>query len=191
MFCRSDHQSVCPLCYPDQHKGHDVTLTESERARIHKELDKRTEHAARMRHLKGQDLDKLKLALTDLRASAEMAIRQSNDTFTELISLMEKRKSEVEKETRDELRASQSGLRVHLDEAKQELAGVQKQITDWETLRDQIQVTHHVTHHAVQLLPLRQVEHASEPHPTQHVHRKPGPLQTEHREQIVVPSIRE
>uniref|UniRef100_A0A3Q3NF98 RING-type domain-containing protein n=1 Tax=Labrus bergylta TaxID=56723 RepID=A0A3Q3NF98_9LABR len=81
MFCRTDQQSICYLCSVDEHKGHDTVSAAAERSEKIQDREK--------------DVKLLQQEVEAINGSADKTVGNSEKIFTELIRLMEKRRSDV------------------------------------------------------------------------------------------------
>uniref|UniRef100_A0A3Q3SBC6 E3 ubiquitin/ISG15 ligase TRIM25-like n=1 Tax=Mastacembelus armatus TaxID=205130 RepID=A0A3Q3SBC6_9TELE len=102
MFCRTDQQCICSLCSVEEHKGHDTVSGASERTERQRELEG-SRHKIQQRI---QDREKamkvLQQQLETINGSADKAVKDSEKIFTELISLLEKRRSDVKQQIRSQ-----------------------------------------------------------------------------------------
>uniref|UniRef100_A0AAZ3Q7Y4 Fish virus induced TRIM protein n=1 Tax=Oncorhynchus tshawytscha TaxID=74940 RepID=A0AAZ3Q7Y4_ONCTS len=121
VYCRTDQQCICLLCVMDEHKGHDTVSAAAER----------TEKQVRPEQLKVQqrfqerekELKELQQAVESFKRSAQSAVEDSDQIFTELIRSIE---------TQEKAQVSQAeGL---LEQLKQEIAELRKRSTELEQL---------------------------------------------------------
>ncbi|XP_033934138.1 tripartite motif-containing protein 16-like [Pseudochaenichthys georgianus] len=134
LFCRTDQQSICSLCSVDEHKGHDTVSAAAERTERQRELaGSRLNIQQRI-----QDGEKeVKLLQQDVEAvngSADKAVDDSEKTFTELIRLMEKRRSDVKQQLRSEQDREVSRVREIQEKLELELRDLKRRDAELEQL---------------------------------------------------------
>ncbi|XP_058469245.1 E3 ubiquitin/ISG15 ligase TRIM25-like [Solea solea] len=92
MFCRTD-QCICYLCSVDEHKDHDMVTPAAERTQKQREMDLSLEEIQQ----RVQDIDiDMKVLQQDVKAltlSADKAVEDTDNTFTEMMRLLQKRSS--------------------------------------------------------------------------------------------------
>ncbi|KAF4086351.1 hypothetical protein AMELA_G00105320 [Ameiurus melas] len=97
IFCRTDQSFICYLCMMDEHKGHDTVAAKAERTEKQNELQE-----------KQKKVQKLKQTVDTFKMRSQAAVDESEKIFTELISSMEKKRSEVEELIRAQEKAELS-----------------------------------------------------------------------------------
>uniref|UniRef100_A0A4W5PQY1 Fish virus induced TRIM protein n=1 Tax=Hucho hucho TaxID=62062 RepID=A0A4W5PQY1_9TELE len=108
VYCRTDQQCICYLCTMDEHKGHDTVSAAAER----------TEKQVRPEQL----------------SSAQAAVEDSDQIFTELIRSIERRRSEVKELIRAQEKAQVSQAEGLLEQLEQEIAELRKRSTELQQL---------------------------------------------------------
>ncbi|XP_060932391.1 tripartite motif-containing protein 16-like [Limanda limanda] len=93
MFCRTDQQCICYLCSVEEHKDHDTVSAAAERTEIQQRVQD-TE----------KDVKLLQQEEEAVNGSADKAVKDSEEIFTEMIHLLEKRSSDVEQHIRSQLK---------------------------------------------------------------------------------------
>ncbi|MCJ8749897.1 hypothetical protein PDJAM_G00192750 [Pangasius djambal] len=94
IFCRTDQTCICYLCTMDNHKGHDTVTAKAERAEKQSELQEEQMKSQQRIQEKQKKVQELKQAVNTIKLSAQTAVEDSERIFTELISSMEKKRSE-------------------------------------------------------------------------------------------------
>nr|XP_040026859.1 E3 ubiquitin/ISG15 ligase TRIM25-like [Gasterosteus aculeatus aculeatus] len=120
IFCRTDQQSICYLCFMDEHKDHDTVSAAAERTERQKELEVSLLNIQQ----RIQDREKGVKLLQQQVEKINEATEDSDKIFHELISFMMKRSSDVKKRVKSQERAELSrvrGLEMNLQQEISEL----------------------------------------------------------------------
>ncbi|XP_072290353.1 tripartite motif-containing protein 16-like [Eucyclogobius newberryi] len=133
IFCHTDQQNICSLCL-DQHKGHNIVSSASERAQRQAELLAR--RALRLQSLQDKDTDvkRLKQKAQDISRSAQTAVHRSRDSFREMALLLEKRGSEVEQQILSQEQTQLSRAQELQDQLQQDVTELKRSISELDTL---------------------------------------------------------
>ncbi|KAI5607491.1 tripartite motif-containing protein 16 [Silurus asotus] len=134
IFCRTDQTCICYLCTMDKHKGHDVVTASVKRAEKQSELKKQQMKSQQRIQEKQKKVQELKQAVNTIKLSAQTAVEDSEKIFTELISSMEKRRSEVMEMIRAQEEAELSRAERLLAQLEQEITDLQRRVTELEQL---------------------------------------------------------
>ncbi|KAJ8337011.1 hypothetical protein SKAU_G00382310 [Synaphobranchus kaupii] len=127
VYCRTDQRCICYLCVMDEHRGHDTVSAAAERTEKQKQLQARSQQRIQEREMELQDL---RQAVESLTLSAQAAVEESEEIFTELISSIERRRSEVKELIRDQ-ESRAVGL---LERLEQEIAELRRRDAELEQL---------------------------------------------------------
>ncbi|KAB5517099.1 hypothetical protein PHYPO_G00185530 [Pangasianodon hypophthalmus] len=95
IYCRTDQSFICYLCTMDKHKGHDSVSLAVETTEKQSELKEEQMKSQQRIQEKQKKVQELKQAVNTIKLSAQTAVEDSERIFTELISSMEKKRSEV------------------------------------------------------------------------------------------------
>ncbi|XP_046729724.1 E3 ubiquitin/ISG15 ligase TRIM25-like [Silurus meridionalis] len=150
IFCRTDQISICSLCMLDKHKGHDAVSVAAGRAEKQSKLKEQQMKFQQRIQEKQKKVQELKQAVNTIKLSAQTAVEDSEKIFTEMISSMEKKRSEVKEMIRAQEEAELSRAERLLEQLEQEIADLQRRVTELEQIlhtHDHIhflQVTHTV-----------------------------------------------
>ncbi|XP_047674370.1 tripartite motif-containing protein 16-like [Tachysurus fulvidraco] len=130
IFCRSDQSFICYLCMTDEHRGHDTVTASAERT------EKREEQLKFQQRLqeKQKKVQELKQAVNTIKLSTQTAVEDNERIFTELISFMEKKRSEVTEMIRAQEKAELSRAERLLEQLEQEINDLQRRVTEMEKL---------------------------------------------------------
>ncbi|XP_067341227.1 tripartite motif-containing protein 16-like isoform X1 [Channa argus] len=145
IFCRTDQQCICYLCSIDEHKGHDTVSAAAERTERQREL----EGSRQKLQQRIQDRDKvMKLLQQEVEAislSADKAVEDSEKIFTELIRLMDKRRSDVKQQIRSQQETEVSRVKELQEKLEQDITELKRKDASLEQLsltEDHIQFVH-------------------------------------------------
>ncbi|KAF4092017.1 hypothetical protein AMELA_G00016280, partial [Ameiurus melas] len=134
IYCRSDQTCICYLCTMDNHKGHDTVTVTAERSRKQRELKEEQMKSQQRIQEKQKKVQELKQAVNTIKLSAQTAVEDSERIFTEMICSIEKRRSEVMELIRAQEKAELSRAERLLEELEQEIADLQRRVTELEQL---------------------------------------------------------
>ncbi|XP_060769812.1 E3 ubiquitin/ISG15 ligase TRIM25-like [Neoarius graeffei] len=134
IYCRTDQTCICYLCTMDHHKGHDTVTDAAERAEKQSELKEEQMKSQQRIQEKQKKVQELKQTVNTIKLSAQTAVEDSERIFTELISSMEKKRSEVTELIRDQEKAELSRAERLLEQLEQEIADLQRRVTELEQL---------------------------------------------------------
>ncbi|MCI4395690.1 hypothetical protein PGIGA_G00194800 [Pangasianodon gigas] len=134
IYCRTDQTCICYLCTMDNHKGHDTVTATAERAEKQSELKQEQMKSQQRIQEKQKKVQELKQAVNTIKLSAQTAVEDSERIFTELISSLEKKRSEVTELIRAQEKAELSRAERLLEQLEQEIADLQRRVTELEQL---------------------------------------------------------
>ncbi|KAM9495990.1 E3 ubiquitin-protein ligase TRIM16-like [Clarias gariepinus] len=134
IYCRTDQTCICSMCMLDKHKGHDAVTVAAEKAEKLSELKEEQMKSQQRIQEKQKKVQELKQALNTIKLSAQTAVEDSERIFTELISSMEKKRSEVMELIRAQEKAELSRAERLLEQLEQEIADLQRRLTELEQL---------------------------------------------------------
>uniref|UniRef100_A0A8C6WSW0 Tripartite motif-containing protein 16-like n=1 Tax=Neogobius melanostomus TaxID=47308 RepID=A0A8C6WSW0_9GOBI len=133
MFCRSDQQLLCVVCV-DQHKGHDTVSSAAERAQRQTQLKTRRQQLLETIRDSETGLRRLQEKAQAISRSAQDAVQLSGDGFTQMILLLEKRRSEVEQQIRDQEKSELRRVQELQDQVQQDITQRKKTLSEMDTL---------------------------------------------------------
>ncbi|XP_045898231.1 tripartite motif-containing protein 16-like [Micropterus dolomieu] len=126
MFCRTDQQSICYLCSVDEHKGHDTVSAAAERTERQRELEVSRQNIQQRIHDRQKDVKVLQQEVEAINGSADKAAEDSEKIFTELIRLMEKRRSDVKRQLRSQQDTEVSRVKELQEKLEQEITELKR-----------------------------------------------------------------
>ncbi|GAA6072789.1 tripartite motif-containing protein 16-like, partial [Tachysurus ichikawai] len=133
-YCRTDHSLICCLCMMFLHKGHCTVPAASERAEKQNELQEEQLKSQQRLQEKQKKVQELKQAVNTIKLCAKIAVEDNERIFTELISSMEKKRSEVTEMIRAQEKAELSRAERLLEHLEQEINDLQRRVTEMEKL---------------------------------------------------------
>ncbi|XP_058247553.1 E3 ubiquitin/ISG15 ligase TRIM25-like [Hemibagrus wyckioides] len=134
IYCRTDQRCICSLCMLDKHKSHDAVSVTAGRAEKQSELKEDQMKFQQRIQEKQKKVQELKQTVNTIKLSAQTAVDDSERIFTEMISSMEKKRSEVTELIRAQEKAELSPAERLLEQLEQEIADLQRRVTELEQL---------------------------------------------------------
>uniref|UniRef100_A0A3Q3EE44 E3 ubiquitin/ISG15 ligase TRIM25-like n=1 Tax=Labrus bergylta TaxID=56723 RepID=A0A3Q3EE44_9LABR len=134
VFCRTDQQSICLLCLMDEHKGHDTVSAAAERSERQRELEVSRQNIQQRIQDREKDVKLLQQEVEAINGSADKTVGNSEKIFTELIRLMEKRRSDVKQQVRSQQQTEVSRVRELQEKLEQEITELKRKDAELEKL---------------------------------------------------------
>ncbi|XP_041642902.1 tripartite motif-containing protein 16-like isoform X2 [Cheilinus undulatus] len=163
MFCRTDQQSICYLCSVDEHKGHDTVSAAAERAERQRELEVSRQNIQKRIQDTEKDVKLLQQEAEAINRSADKAVEDSQEIFTQLICLMKKQRSDVAQQVRSQQESQVSQVKELEEKLRQEIAELKRKDGELQTL-SQTQDHNQFLHDYPSLSALRQPSRSSSIH---------------------------
>ncbi|XP_067446763.1 tripartite motif-containing protein 16-like [Thunnus thynnus] len=126
MFCRTDEQSICYLCSVDEHKGHDTVSAAAERTERQRELEVSRQNIQQRIQDREKDVKLLQQKMKAVNHSANKAVKDSEKIFTELISLIQKRSSDVKQQIRSQQETEVRRVKELQEKLEQEITELKR-----------------------------------------------------------------
>ncbi|XP_018534352.1 tripartite motif-containing protein 16 [Lates calcarifer] len=126
MFCRTDQQCICYLCSVDEHKGHDTVSAAAERTERQRELELSRLKIQQRIQDREKDVKELQQEVEAINRSADKTVENSEKMFTELIRLMEKRRSDVKQQIRSQQETEVSRVKELQEKLQQEITELKR-----------------------------------------------------------------
>ncbi|CAB1412487.1 unnamed protein product [Pleuronectes platessa] len=136
MFCRTDQQCICYLCSMDEHKDHDTVSAAAERTERQRELGLRRQTIQQRFQDTEKDVKLLQQEEEAVNGSADKAVEDSEEIFTELIRLLEKRSSDVKQQIRSQQETEVSRVRELQERLEQEITELKRKDHELKQLSD-------------------------------------------------------
>ncbi|XP_034541632.1 tripartite motif-containing protein 16-like [Notolabrus celidotus] len=134
MFCRTDQQSICYICSVDDHKGHDTVSAAAERSEKQRELEESRLNIQQRIQDREKDVEQLQQEVEAINGSADKAVEHSEEMFTQLIRLMEERRSDVRQQVRSQQETEVSRVRELQEKLEQEITELQRRDAELQKL---------------------------------------------------------
>ncbi|XP_029912288.1 tripartite motif-containing protein 16-like isoform X2 [Myripristis murdjan] len=134
IFCRTDQQCICYLCSMDEHKGHRKVSAAAERTKRQEELGLSRQKIQQRIQDTEKDVKVLQQEVEAISRSADKAVEDSEEIFTELIRLVEKRRSDVKQQIRSQQEEEVSRAEEVQEKLKQEIAELRRKDAELEQL---------------------------------------------------------
>ncbi|XP_018528192.1 tripartite motif-containing protein 16-like [Lates calcarifer] len=126
MFCRTDQQCICYLCSVDEHKGHDTVSAAAERTERQRELELSRLKIQQRIQDREKDVKELQQEVEAINRSANKTVKDCEKMFTELIRLMEKRRSDVKQQIRSQQKTEVSRVKELQEKLQQEITELKR-----------------------------------------------------------------
>ncbi|XP_030291442.1 tripartite motif-containing protein 16-like [Sparus aurata] len=126
MFCRTDQQCICYLCSVDEHKGHDTVSAAAERTERQRELEGSRHNIQQRIQDREKDVKLLQQEVEAINGSADKTVEHSEKIFTQLIRLMEKRRSDVKQQVRSQQETEVSRVKELQEKLEQEITELKR-----------------------------------------------------------------
>ncbi|XP_036452866.1 tripartite motif-containing protein 16-like [Colossoma macropomum] len=134
VYCRTDQQCICMLCTMDEHRGHHTVRITAERAEKQTQLVWTRRQSQKRIQEREKELQELREAVETHKRSAQAAVQDSDRIFTELISSIERKRSEVTELIRTQEEAAVSRAEGILRRLEQEIAELRRRDAELEQL---------------------------------------------------------
>ncbi|XP_005755399.2 E3 ubiquitin/ISG15 ligase TRIM25-like, partial [Pundamilia nyererei] len=121
IFCCTDQQCICFLCLMDEHKDHVTVSAAAERAEKQKDLETNRQNVQQRIQDREKDVKVLQEEVEAISLSTDKALRQSAKMFKDLISLIEKKSSEVKQKIRSKQKSEQNRVKELQEKIEQEI----------------------------------------------------------------------
>ncbi|XP_030259879.1 E3 ubiquitin/ISG15 ligase TRIM25-like, partial [Sparus aurata] len=126
IFCRTDQQCICYLCSVDEHKGHDTVSAAAERTERQRELEGSRHNIQQRIQDREEDVKLLQQEVEAINGSADKAVEHSEKIFTQLIRLMEERRSDVKQQVRSQQETEVSRVKELQEKLEQEITELKR-----------------------------------------------------------------
>ncbi|XP_060924669.1 tripartite motif-containing protein 16-like [Limanda limanda] len=160
MFCRTDQQCICFLCSVEEHKDHDTVSAAAERTERQRELGLRRQTIQQRVQDTEKNVKLLQQEEEAINGSADKAVEDSEEIFTELIRLQEKRSSDVKQQIRSLQETEVSRVRELQERLEQEITELKRKDHELKQISD-TEDHNQFLHNYLSLSPLSESTHSS------------------------------
>ncbi|XP_061586922.1 tripartite motif-containing protein 16-like [Cololabis saira] len=160
MFCRTDQKSICYLCSVEEHKGHDIVSVVAERTERQREMEVSRQQIQQQIQDREKDVKLLQQEVEAVNQSADKTVEDSEEMFTELISLLQKRSSEVKQQIRSQQETEVRRVRELEEKLQQEITDLKRRDAEMKQLSD-TEDHNQFLHNYPSLSPLSESTHSS------------------------------
>ncbi|XP_061572267.1 E3 ubiquitin/ISG15 ligase TRIM25-like [Cololabis saira] len=160
MFCRTDQKCICYLCSVDEHKGHDTVSAAAERTERQREMEVSRQQIQQEIQGREKDVKLLQQEVEAINQSADKTVEDSEEIFTELISHLQKRSSDVKQQIRSQQETEVRRVRELEEKLQQEITDLKRRDAEMKQLSD-TEDHNQFLHNCSSLSPLSQSTHSS------------------------------
>ncbi|XP_061587666.1 tripartite motif-containing protein 16-like [Cololabis saira] len=160
MFCRTDQKCICYLCSVDEHKGHDTVSAAAERTERQREMDVSRQQVQQEIQDRKKDVKLLQQEVEAINQSADKTVEDSEEIFTELISLLQKRSSDVKQQIRSQQETEVRRVRELEEKLQQEITDLKRRDAEMKQLSE-TEDNNQFLHNYPSLSPLSESTHSS------------------------------
>ncbi|XP_062271020.1 tripartite motif-containing protein 16-like [Scomber scombrus] len=126
IFCRTDKKCICYLCTMEDHKGHDTVPAAAERTERQRELEMSRLNIQQRIQDREKDVKLLQQELKAVSPSANKAVEDSEKIFTQLISLLQERSSDVKQQIRSQQQTESRRVKELQEKLQQEITELKR-----------------------------------------------------------------
>uniref|UniRef100_A0A3P8PZ48 B box-type domain-containing protein n=1 Tax=Astatotilapia calliptera TaxID=8154 RepID=A0A3P8PZ48_ASTCA len=134
IFCRTDQQCICYLCLMDEHKDHVTVSAAAERAERQKGLGRNRQKFLQRVQDGEKDVKALHERVEAINLSADKALMQTEKMFKDLISLIQKKSSEVKQKIRSKQTFEQNRVKELQEKIEQEIRDLRRRDAELQQL---------------------------------------------------------
>ncbi|XP_062874845.1 E3 ubiquitin/ISG15 ligase TRIM25-like isoform X3 [Trichomycterus rosablanca] len=134
IYCRTDQSFICYLCTMEDHEGHKTVTIKTERKEKQNEVKDEQRKSQQRIQEKQKKLQDLQHTVNIIKGRADAAVQNNEKIFTELISFMEKKRSEMTKLIRDHKEAELSLAQQLIQQLEQEITELMRREAELEEL---------------------------------------------------------
>ncbi|XP_061587253.1 tripartite motif-containing protein 16-like [Cololabis saira] len=160
MFCRTDQKCICYICPVDEHKGHDTVSAAAERTERQREMEVSRQQIQQEIQDREKYVKLLQQEVEAINQSADKTVEDSEEIFTELISLLQKRSSDMKQQIRSQQETEVRRVRELEEKLQQEISDLKRRDAEMKQLSD-TEDHNQFLHNYPSLSPLSESTHSS------------------------------
>ncbi|XP_024118821.1 tripartite motif-containing protein 16-like [Oryzias melastigma] len=126
MFCRTDQKCICYLCPVDEHRGHDTVSAAAERTERQRDLEESQQQIQQRIQDREKEVKLLQQELEAINHSADQTVKDSEEIFTQMIRLIQKRSCDVKQQIRSQQQTEVSRVKDLQEELEQEITELKR-----------------------------------------------------------------
>ncbi|XP_060784569.1 E3 ubiquitin/ISG15 ligase TRIM25-like [Neoarius graeffei] len=126
IYCQTDQTCICYLCMVDEHRGHDTASVSAKRTEKQSQVEDMLKECQQRIYKKQRKVQKLLQTVDMLKSAAQGAVEDSEKIFSELISSLKKKCSEVTERIRAQEKAELSRATQILGKLEQEIDNLKR-----------------------------------------------------------------
>ncbi|XP_051815093.1 E3 ubiquitin/ISG15 ligase TRIM25-like [Acanthochromis polyacanthus] len=136
IFCLTDQQLICYLCTMDEHKGHETVSAAVERKKKQKELEVSRLNIQQRIQDRQKDVELLQQEMKDIKVSADKTVEDSEEMFTHVIRLIQKRGRNVKQQIRSQQKTEESRVKELQEKLEEEIRDLKREDAELKQLSD-------------------------------------------------------
>ncbi|XP_053332743.1 tripartite motif-containing protein 16-like protein [Clarias gariepinus] len=134
IYCLTDQKCICSSCVLENHKGHAAVSLSAGRTEKQKKLKEERRQSQQIIQEKQKKVEELKCSVIRIKSRAQTAVEKNDIIFTEMISSMEKKRSEVTEWIRAQEKDKLSQAERLLEQLEEEITDHKRRVTELEQL---------------------------------------------------------
>ncbi|XP_051988917.1 tripartite motif-containing protein 16-like [Xyrauchen texanus] len=134
IYCQTDQKCICVLCMVDEHKNHNTVSAAAARTEKQRDLEEMQREMQQRILQKEKDVQEMREAVVFHKQSAQKAVEDCELIFTELISSIDRSRSEVTQLIRDQEKAAVSRAEEHLKQLEKEIDDLRRRVAEMQQL---------------------------------------------------------
>uniref|UniRef100_A0A3Q4GP30 RING-type domain-containing protein n=1 Tax=Neolamprologus brichardi TaxID=32507 RepID=A0A3Q4GP30_NEOBR len=134
IFCCTDQRCICYLCLMNEHKDHVTVSAAAERAEKQKGLGRNRQKFLQRIQEREKDVKIIHRKVEAINLSADKAFRECDKVFKDLISLIERKSSEVKQKIRSKQKSEQNRVKELQEKIEQEIRDLRRRDTELQQL---------------------------------------------------------
>ncbi|XP_061571975.1 tripartite motif-containing protein 16-like [Cololabis saira] len=160
MFCRTDQKCICYLCSVEEHKCHNTVTAAAERTERQRKMEVSQQQIQQEIQDREKDVKLLQQEVEAINQSADKTVEDSEEIFTEMISLLQKRSSDVKQQIRSQQETEVRRVRELEEKLQEEITDLKRRDAEMKQLSD-TEDHNQFLHSCPSLSPLSESTHSS------------------------------